>query len=76
MVICVIFKAKKLTLSLFPDSTRDLPRGWGDYDDHDYDCDDFDKKTTEDICVTFNEAEKSYQSDRLSSEKSFPHFFV
>ena len=26
--------------------------------------------------VTFNEAEKSYQSDRLSSEKSFPHFFV
>ena len=27
-------------------------------------------------CVTFKEAEKSYQSDQLSSEKSFPHFFV
>ena len=26
------------------------------------------------ICVTFNEAGKSYQSDRLSSEKFFPHF--
>ena len=27
-------------------------------------------------CVTFEEAEKSYQSDRLSLEKFFPHFFV
>ena len=27
-------------------------------------------------CVTFKEAEKSYQSDRLSLEKFFPHFFV
>ena len=26
--------------------------------------------------VTFKEAEKSYQSDRLSLEKFFPHFFV
>ena len=42
---------------------------YDDYDDDDGDDDD-------DNGVTFNEAGKSYQSDRLSSEKFFPHFFV